>query len=311
MKKRISITAAVGAAGMLAFALAVSAPASAEVVVADANPCKVEGWFVNPDEAGREPTRTYDGFVFENTDLIHHNAPAGLTTKDLTNGGFAATPNPDQSSFFSVEVSGDDGGYATLRWDRVSIKWVTVVGGVLYENTDPDKLVDMPPVKRSHKVVRFGVGYTVNPPGTVKTTVSSVSFLGTAYTFKCAKPSPTGTPTAKPTWTHHPKPTGTPTHGNGNPCWYKKCSTPKPTVTPTPTGTGTPKPTVTPTVKPTPTPTKTKTQEPTVVVPASNDEPTLPVTGAGLTGMLLASGAALVLGVGAILFTRKRRSTRH
>ncbi len=290
MIRKRTILAVVGAAA-LSVPLFFGATATAETTQTDLNPCKVEGWFVNPDEADREPTRTYDGFVFESTDLIHHNAPAGLTTADLESGDFNASPAPDQSSFFSVEVSGDDGGYATLRYNRSSHEWDMVTGGVLYSNADPDKLVEMVTPNKSKKVVRFGVGYTKNPAGTVKTTVTSISFQGKVYTLKCEKPteptkSPTATPTGSPTKSPTSSPTATPT---GSP-------TKSPTATPSSTGTTSP------------TPSKT-TNSPIVtpVDPTGNDEE-LPVTGASV-GMLVA-GAIGVTALGTLLVIAGRRRKR-
>lgn len=201
------------AAGLLAGSVfAFANPSAATPPVHDPASCTTPAWFVNPDEADREPERTEAGLVFEKTDLIHHNAPDGLTVEKLGNGDFHATPLPDQDSFFSVEVSDEPGGYATLRWSVKTKKWEMTTGGQFYENEDPAKLVDMPPAKKSHKVVRFGVGYTKTPAGSVKTTVSSVSFQGKAYDLTCPAPKP------EPTETVTPKPTGT-------------TATPKPTKT--------------------------------------------------------------------------------
>jgi hypothetical protein len=198
----------VAAALVVGGALALSTPAQATTPSA----CVGAEWFVNPDEGDRIPDRTENGFVFDGTDLIHHNAPAGLTTDTLQNGAYNASPKPDQDSFFSVEVSGTDGGYATLRWNPLNHEWEMTTGGQFYKNSDPSKLVDMPPAKRSKNVVRFGVGYTKNPVGTVKTTVSSVSFMGHVYDLTC-KPKPTATPTTTvsptPTKTTTVRPTAT------------------------------------------------------------------------------------------------------
>lgn len=152
------------------------------------------GWYANPDEQDRLPEPASAGLKFHGKDdthagnaLIHH--AADTTVEALTHGTFTASPAPDQESFFSVEVSGSDGGYGTLRWNTTTSKWNLVTGGQFYENTDPAKLVDMPPAHRSHHVVSFGVGYTANPPGTVTTVVSSVSFGGKTYDLTC-KPAP-------------------------------------------------------------------------------------------------------------------------
>lgn len=275
------------AAASLALAgLVLIVGANASAVVDSTNPCNVEGWFVNPDEADREPERMVAGFVFENTDLIHHNAPAGLTTATLSNGDFHATPLPDQDSFFSVEVSGDDGGYATLRWNVKSKLWEMTTGGQFYTNSNPDLLVDMPPVKRSHKVVRFGVGYTKTPPGTVKTVVRSVAFQGTAYKLHCeVKPSPS---------TSSPSPsTSTSTSSSPSPSGSISA-------------TATPSSSVSATTSSSPSST---TEAPTPLPSQSNAAGggDLPVTGTSLGGIIAGGVLVLGLGIGTVLAARRRR----
>lgn len=320
-------------AALAALVLVAAVPLAASAAqAAPGNPCDVEGWYVNPDEAARTPERTTAGFVFEDADLIHHDAPAGLTTATLNSGHYAATPAPDQPSFFSVEVAGDDGGYGTLRYNRLTHLWNLVTGGVFYENADPDELVDMPPVKRSHTVVRFGVGYTANPPGTVKTAVTSVSFQGKAYAFTCqaptqspsATPSPTKTsasPSASVSVTPSRTSTATPgstsaspsvrktgalcrdgyydaghegqgacnTHG-GVRCWYSHSAAhDKQVYCVNPSGSAS--------ITPAPVPSDA----------GSSDD--LPVTGASV-GLLVAGAlTAVVLGVTAVVSTRRRRRT--
>lgn len=163
------------------------------------------GWSVNDDETARTPTPETGGLKFEGDQLIHHAAPTGLTVEDLTPGAYLAVPAPDQPSFFSVEVYGTDGGYATLRWDAVLSDWTMVTGGQLYTNASPAALVDMPASHKSHHVVRFGVGYTANPPGTVAAVVSSVTFQKTTYDLTCktASPSPSVTSKSPPTTPSH------------------------------------------------------------------------------------------------------------
>lgn len=177
--KRYLMAAALVAGGLLVPAAAYATDTPATCTVPD-------GWYANPDEQDRIPTPTVGGLKFEGNDLIHH-AAAG-TVEDLTHGTFTAAPAPDQDSFFSVEVAGDDGGYGTLRWNTTTSKWNLTTGGQFYENTDPAALADMPPAKRSHHVVSFGVGYTANPPGAVATVVSTVTYGGTSYNLKCSPP---------------------------------------------------------------------------------------------------------------------------
>lgn len=156
------------------------------------NCANLKGWYVNPDETTRKPEATIAGLKFTTNKLIHH--ATALDVKDLHPGIFTAHPAPDQDSFFSVEVSGSDGGYGTLRWNTHTHKWNLVTGGAFYENTSAAALVDMPTAHRSHHVVSFGVGYTNSPPGTVATVVSSVRFNGKTWPLTC-HPTPTVTKT--------------------------------------------------------------------------------------------------------------------
>lgn len=255
------------------------------------NPCGVEGWFVNPDEADRTPERTVEGFVFENTDLVHQAAPAGLTTKDLKNGDFHATPLPDQESFFSVEVAGPDGKYGTLRWNTKTKMWNLVAGGQFYEHADPDVLVDLPPDKRSHTVITFGVGYTKSPPGTIKTTVTSVAFMGKAYKLSCLKPttSPTPSTSVSPTVSTSPTATSTASTTPSASASSSTTSTPSTSIS----ATSTPKPSssvVTPSVS-----------------PATNGEE-LPVTGGSVGKLFIGALAIIAIGGALFLVARRRRS---
>jgi LPXTG-motif cell wall-anchored protein len=275
--------------GIVATALVI--PAVGRAAVDPANPCNVQGWFVNPDEADREPARALGGFTFEGADLIHHDAPAGLTTAALSSGDFTASPAPDQPSFFSVEVSGTDGGYATLRYNRLTHLWEVVTGGQFYADADPDKLVDLPPVKRSHTVVRFGVGYTKSPPGTVKTTVTAVSFQGKAFTFLC--PSPVDpSPSQSPSATLSPTPSASQT-------------------SPSPSGSSTATTSASPSSSVTRTPTSSPSRaSQTPLVPAdAGDSGRLPTTGASLP-LFIAAGAALVVAGGLALFVARKRRRR-
>lgn len=180
-----------GVAGAVVFGVH-AAQATGDVPVASV--CNT-GWYVNHDEAERKPTQTEAGLEFKVSDLVHRKAD--LLLADLTPGTFVADPAPDQSSFFSVEVRDDKGNYGTLRWNGAS--WVIVIGagGTATAGTFTDaNPVTLLTGKRSKwgsedfnlaatKVVSFGVGYTLNPPGTVKTTVKSVTFAGTTYKLDC------------------------------------------------------------------------------------------------------------------------------
>lgn len=206
MKRTITALAvgvALAAGGMT---LAVAQPALATETPTCPMPT---GWYANADEQDRLPTPVTGGLEFSGNDLIHHATTGEVET--LSPGLFTAAPAPDQASFFSVEVSGSDGGYGTLRWNVDTGKWNLTTGGQFYENVLASALVDMPPVHRSHHVVSFGVGYTNSPPGTVTTTVKSVAFGGHTYDLACktASPSPSAS-SASPT----PKPSqsATPSH---------------------------------------------------------------------------------------------------
>ncbi|MGX6602158.1 peptidase inhibitor family I36 protein [Micromonosporaceae bacterium Da 78-11] len=152
------------------------------------NCANLAGWFVNPDETTRKPEATAAGLKFEPADLIHRNV-TGVTTDTILPGTYAASPAPDQSSFFSVEVdSGTAGTYGTLRWNPTTSKWSMVAnGGQYFESASANAVVDH--FSKSHTVVRFGVGYTQTPPGTVTTVVSSVTFNGTTFPLTCTLPA--------------------------------------------------------------------------------------------------------------------------
>jgi hypothetical protein len=144
------------------------------------------GWYVNSDEKDRMSTSTKDGFVFEGNQLMHFEAETDV--EHLKPGTFKASPAPDQDSFFSVEVINEDNkGYGTLRWNTKTDKWEMSTGGQFFDDADPTKVVDH--FSKGHLVFSFGVGYTANPPGTVKTTVTEVDFDGNSFDLTC-KPSP-------------------------------------------------------------------------------------------------------------------------
>lgn len=184
MKRRLAALAA-------AVIAAIAVPATAHATGGDHTTpvCGMpSGWYANADEQTRLPEPTTGGLKFSGNQLIHH--ATATTVEHLSPGSYVAHPAPDQPSFFSVEVINTDGtGYATLRFDATAGKWTMVTGGQLYSNADSALLVDMPASHKSHRVVSFGVGYTANPPGTVTTVVSSVSFGRRYYSLRC-KPAP-------------------------------------------------------------------------------------------------------------------------
>jgi LPXTG-motif cell wall-anchored protein len=210
--KKIAYGLAALAAGLGAALFA--SPAHATPAAPSWQTCtNLDGWHVNDDEISRKPTPTTYGLKFEGNQLIHHAVTGDV--EHLAYGSFVAHPSPDQPSFFSVEVYGSDGGYATLRWDVPSSKWVMVTGGQLYTNTSPAALVDMVTPHESHHVVSFGVGYTANSPGTVATVVSSVRFGGKTYDLTCRpRPSHSASAPASPS---SPTAPASPTRGPGSP----------------------------------------------------------------------------------------------
>lgn len=214
MRRKIAAALAIGAllGGLLAVVAdrAVAAP----VTLGVCNP----GWYANEDEDKRLPTPGPAGLKFEGNDLIHH--AANVAVADLEPGTYTASPAPDQPSFFSVEVRGPSGAYATLRWSSTGPlvgKWTVVIGAGngategTFSDADPALLLTGKVTKwgafspTTAKVVSFGVGYTNDPPGTVATVVTSVKFQGKDYDLKCAPPaSSSGSPSASASGTVRP-----------------------------------------------------------------------------------------------------------
>ena len=268
MKTRLAAALAGLGLALAAGLVAVAAPAAnaTESGLSFATCANLEGWYVNGDETDRRPTATEAGLKFEGDDLIHHQI-TGVTVDNLTPGTFEASPDPDQPSFFSVEVwDSDRSGYATLRWNTETDEWNMVREGQLYAHDNPAELVKLTDPDRSHTVRSFGVGYTKNPPGTVATVVSSVTFNGQVYDLTCPATDP------EPTQTATPGPGGT--------------ATPEPTqtATPGPVGTATPEPTQ-----------------------SAAPLPTLPVTGSTPLWFALAGLAALGSGALLFVLARRRR----
>jgi hypothetical protein len=250
--KRVAV-GLLAVAGLLSLTTGVSWSSTSHTTPAHVR-CNAD-WYQNPDETTRKPVQKPGGLEFSDTDLVHHKV-YGLTVEHLHPGSYFAFPAPGQPSFFSVEVSGTDGGYATLRWNPSAHKWEMTTGGQFYTAYTPAALVDKVTPHKSHTVVSFGVGFTANPPGTVHTLVRSVVFNHHVYSLGC-----------KPI---HPKPrpcvtkTATPLHTTSRERWCKPTYTHSPTPTPTET-------------VPVPTPTETVPPgEAPVPVPVNSD---LPVTG--------------------------------
>jgi hypothetical protein len=203
--RRLAATALAVVLGVLAGWIAMDSAEAATTPVAVESTC-LEGWYVNPDEGGadpsqgdRRPVQEEGGLSFTGNQLVHHAAPEGLTVDELEPGTFKADPEPSLASFFSVEVWGE-GGYATLRWNTSTSKWDMVTGGQVYSHEDPAELVKMTDPDKSSMVRTFGVGYVNSPNDGTKTVVSSITFAGTTYDLTCEpEPSPSVTTPAATT----------------------------------------------------------------------------------------------------------------
>lgn len=172
--------------------------------------CSASAFYVNTeDEVDRLPGDTEDGLVFDGSDLIHHETDVALA--DLNHGTFTASPAPDQNSFFSVEISDPDGAYGTLRWNMDTSMWDLTTNLDQFHKANPADYIGVDTkwgkITDKTRVFSFGVGYTANPPGTVKTTVSKITFGGKDYDLTCkppvvtpssSSPAPTKKPTKKP-----------------------------------------------------------------------------------------------------------------
>lgn len=305
------ITAACALAGV---ALLSTAAQSASAAVDPKNPCNISGWYVNADEAppapDRRPDRTLAGFVFEGNDLIHHSANVPLAF--LKPGWFNASPAPDQSSFFSVEVRDPTtNAYGTLRWNSATALWQITIGEGTgpagpathgtFSGADPvallkDKVTKWGKFTSATRVVSFGVGYTNDPSGKVKTVVTSVTFMNKPFYFNCLKevdPSPTTTttPSSSPT---SPSPSATST---ASPSASATSSSPSPSSTRSPSS---------------PSPSASSATTSPAVVPAPDDDESLPVTGSsGLPLLIGGALIALLAGIAAVVASqyRKRKGT--
>lgn len=209
MKRTLGIIGATAIAGIGVFAFVGTAQATTDPT----NPCNVQGWYVNPDETEDAPTRTVDGFVFDNKDLIHH-ATNPLALADVHGGTFEATVSG--KVVFKMET---DNPYSTIIQNADGKFWssriaVNALGG---QNNPVATVTDMigsetktgnPKYTNDTHVVTFGVGYWDVPGSTV---VKSISFHGTKYNLTC-KVEPTKTATATPTATNTATTNPTPTH---------------------------------------------------------------------------------------------------
>lgn len=204
MRKSLAALFAMMVGLMVAGLVAFTAPAAAtetgsRAPIGSASCPNLAGWTVNSDENGsdpnqgdRRPEATVAGLKFGPADLIHH-ATSG-TVAALEPGSFAfslaaGSDEPDQPSFFSVEVNGEGTGkYGTLRWDTDIDEWTMVAnGGTLYSDPDPAKVVEE--AGKGSSLVSFGVGYTKTPPGSKTVVVKSVTFKGQTYPLTCVPAS--------------------------------------------------------------------------------------------------------------------------
>lgn len=311
MNKLVLVGAPTGA-----FLAMLGIPLATQAAVDPANPCNIQGWYVNSDEGDRVPERKLEGFEFENTDLIHH--ATNFPLRFLQPGWYAASSTPSQPSFFSVEVRDPTtDAYGTLRWNRSGPnvgKWQITIGAATppdptvtvgtFVDADPvallkDKVTKWGPFTSATRVVSFGVGYTKDPPGIVKTTVSAVNFQGRVYTFKCQKPvDPSPSPSTSTSTSSSPSPSSSPTASGSS------SSTPSATTSSSPSSSPSASATQ-------PSATATATSG-TPIVPADNEEEGLPVTSGpkfvwiGVIGTAVAAIGAILVGL-----ARKRHQSRH
>lgn len=247
------------------------------------------GWYVNPDESSRQPEQLSDGMQFGPADLIHRTV-LNLPVASLVPGTYAASPAPDQPSFFSVEVRNPSGAYGTLRWNPTTSKWSITIGAGTgpggaatagtFEDASPVALLAGKVTKwgafapGTDVVVSFGVGYTQSPPGTVTTKVTSVTLQGAAYPTFCLPVQSSSSASASASSSSKP-PTTPPTSASSSASASASATASAST-----------------------------SQTPVPVVPAAGDR--LPTTGAKLI-VIGAIGVGLVLlGVGALLLLKRR-----
>lgn len=202
MKFRLTVVSLLAA---LAGAFALTATPVQATAVND-NPCGVQGWYVNPDETDDAPTRSVDGFFFDNKDLIHHaTAPIDLPDIKILTGSFEAdtagkvvfkmeTENP-----YSTIIQNPDASFwsTAMTYDQIGGQGhpVVSVSDLIGKDTKPGKVK----YGDTTHVVTFGVGYWVADGNT---TVSSITFHGTTYDLTCKpKPTESTSPTATPTKT--------------------------------------------------------------------------------------------------------------
>lgn len=327
MKKPLALLGVSALVGL--GALLFTSPAQAEVA-GDENPCNVQGWYVNPDETADAPTRTPDGFVFDNKDLIHHaTSPMDLSDIKPHTGSFEATVvgkvvfKMETEKPYSTIVQNADGKF----WSSAML--ATQDGGQNNPVENVSDLIgkDVKPGKAKYTsdthVVSFGVGYW-DIPGS--TTVKSITFHGTKYRLTCNLVTPVAA-------TLDPKATCTnvavvklPTTEGVK---YTKSDAVEGKVTVTATAesgfyfkkdtktswefdvsklTGAQCATHSPSTSPSPTKSSTSTALPTKV--STSPVAGLPVTGDKGPGKFVVIGAvALVLGAAGIVIARKRRDT--
>lgn len=207
MRKSLAAMLATLAGLVAAGAVALAAPAAATETGPSFSSCpNLQGWDVNSDEESRKPEATVPGLKFEPADLIHHATSLDLADLDGDTIGFTASVDPGQPSFFSVEVRDTTGAYGTLRWNPTTEEWSITIGAATSPshdpNTTPGTFTDASPVElldgkvskwgaftETTKVVSFGVGFTLNPPGDVTTVISQVKFQGETYSLTCVPAS--------------------------------------------------------------------------------------------------------------------------
>jgi lamin tail-like protein len=192
-KKMRALIAGLAVAGVAALGF-VALPASAEVTAA--NPCGVEGFYGNPDETpAQDPARSYKGFTFEGTDLIHHAVPSGgidFADMDKVRYTFRATGTTDKL-VYKVETSSP---YSTIITQPDGKLWSTAMayGTVGGQGNPVDKYTDLlgKPTKpgkamfsSDSQVKTFGVGHWTE---TGSALLTAIMFHGTTYTLSCKVP---------------------------------------------------------------------------------------------------------------------------
>lgn len=175
----------------------------AQATPSNDNPCGVEGWYVNPDEAAYTPERTYEGFLFEGKDLIHHEIASPMDLPDVKTETLTFEATTAGKVVGKMETMNP---YSTIVQNADGKFWSTAMtyaqeGGQGHPVENVSDLIgkDVKPGKvkfgETSKVTTFGVGYWVEEGST---TVTSITFHGKTYDLTCDKTPPTTPPVTNP-----------------------------------------------------------------------------------------------------------------